>query len=404
VGLWLIKAKMNSNKTILLTIDVEDWFQVENFKPWIPFETWDQRELRVEKNTNKLLNLFDSIELKAPSSKLKVDSQIEKNYELSAMSYELAPKVHNEQSTTNYELAPKVHNEQSAMSYELAPKVHNELSAMPAQLNFLKKTTKCIQPGSYEKSHPKVTFFILGWIAERLPHLVREIHSRGHEVASHGYNHNLCNQQSHADLKQELIDSKKLLEDITGSKVLGFRAPNFSIDDDILKIIEDCGYLYDSSYNSFGLHGRYGQISLNGHSKQGIAHKISENFFELPISNLNLRNTISYQLSAISSGRIDKKRFVLPFGGGAYFRLMPFSLFKRGIKNILKKESAYLFYCHPWEIDSEQPRMDNASYFNKFKHYTNISQTEKKLKKLIKNLSYCQFLTCGEYLKEDRRL
>jgi polysaccharide deacetylase family protein (PEP-CTERM system associated) len=247
---------------------------------------------------------------------------------------------------------------------------------------------------SYEKSHPKVTFFILGWIAERLPHMVREIQSRGHEVASHGYNHNLCNQQSHSNLIRELSESKKLLEDITGSQIMGFRAPSFSINDDILKNAEDFGYLYDSSYNSFGLHSRYGQISLNGHSKKGIAHQISDNFFELPISNLN----ISYKLSAMNSKPCDGNRFVLPWGGGAYFRLLPLPVFTTGLKNILKKENAYLFYLHPWELDSGQPKVANASPLIKFKHYTNIRLTEIKLKKLIKNLGHCKYITCSQYL------
>jgi len=107
------------------------------------------------------------------------------------------------------------------------------------------------------------TFFVLGWLAERLPHLVREIHSRGHEVASHGYYHNLCNEQSHEDLKNDLSNSKSLLEDIIGTQVYGYRAPSFAITNDILKIIEDCGYLYDSSYNSFSMHRRYDQISVS---------------------------------------------------------------------------------------------------------------------------------------------
>jgi polysaccharide deacetylase family protein (PEP-CTERM system associated) len=224
------------------------------------------------------------------------------------------------------------------------------------------------------------TFFVLGWIAVRLPNLVREIHSRGHEVASHGYNHNLCNQQSRAELKKELNESKKLMEDITGSQVSGFRAPNFSIDGDILKIIEDCGYLYDSSYNSFGLHGRYGKISLNGHRQKGIALQISDNFFELPISNLILK------------GR------TLPLGGGGYFRLLPFFVFKMGVNSILKKDDAYLFYAHPWEFDSEQPRVEEASYQLKFRHYKNIKKTSLKLSRLVNEFEHCKFITCYQYL------
>jgi len=129
---------------------------------------------------------------------------------------------------------------------------------------------------------------VLAWIAERLPHLVREIHTRGHEVASHGYYHNLCNQQSPNALKKDLTDSKKLLEDIIGSPVVGYRAPSFSINKDILKIIKDCGYLYDSSYNSFALHSRYGQVDLSMNGKKGVAAKLSDTFYEFPVSNIEL--------------------------------------------------------------------------------------------------------------------
>jgi polysaccharide deacetylase family protein (PEP-CTERM system associated) len=338
--------------TILITIDVEDWFQVENFRPWIPFETWDQYELRVERNVHKLLNLFDSIELIAQSSKLKADNQVETDDERSAMSYE---RKNNGQRTTGYGHTKKV----------------------------------------------QATFFVLGWLAERLPNLIREIQSRGHEVASHGYNHNLCNQQSHADLKRELTESKKLLEDITGSKVFGFRAPNFSIDDDILKLIEDCGYLYDSSYNSFGLHGRYGKISMNGHKKFGIAHKISNNFFELPISNISLRTPMSYLLSAMSLKRNDVNRFVLPWGGGAYFRLIPYRFFKHGVQSILKKDGAYVFYMHPWELDLEQPRVKEVSSYYKFRHYKNIKKTSLKLLRLVNEFRQCKFITCSQYLAPE---
>ena len=144
---------------------------------------------------------------------------------------------------------------------------------------------------SYEESsnkNIKATFFILGWLAERLPHLVREIQDRGHEVASHGFDHNLCNEEPKDRLKQDLLDSKKLLEDIISAPVFGYRAPSFSISDDTLKVIEECGYLYDSSFNSFAMHGRYGKILLNSYTKKGISYQVSNNFFELPISNLTL--------------------------------------------------------------------------------------------------------------------
>ena len=151
-----LKFFMNPPKYILLTIDVEDWFQVENFKPWIPFETWDQRELRVEKNVNRLLNLFDSCEVAGNPERLEPSNKQQTTYNPQLI-------TNNTQHTTNYPQGVK----------------------------------------------PCATFFVLGWIAERLPHLIREIHTRGHEVASHGYNHDLPNLLSPVILKNDLIDSKK---------------------------------------------------------------------------------------------------------------------------------------------------------------------------------------------------
>jgi len=287
---------MNRKKAILLTVDVEDWFQVENFKACIPFFSWDSRELRVEKNTHRLLDLFDSC--------------------------------------------------------------------------------------SSTQNPIKATFFILGWIAERLPGLVKEIHKRDHEIASHGYNHNLCCLQTASDLKKDLTESREILEDIIGAPVSGYRAPSFSINNDTLRLIEDCGYLYDSSYNSFGMNKRYGHIDLSDKLKQGLAVKISNSFYELPISNLKTQN------------------LQLPWGGGGYFRLFPFFVFRLGIKLILNKDKAYMFYMHPWEIDPDQPVVAEASSFFKFRHYFNLSRTDLKLSKLITNFKQYRFITCKHYLSE----
>ncbi len=295
-----------SSTCFLLTVDVEDWFQVENFKDWIPFDSWPSRELRVEGNTHRLLDLLDSIKLNVDAAK------------------------------------------------------------------------NPIIPGHKIKA----TFFILGWIAERLPGLVREIHNRGHEVASHGYDHHLASVQEAKDLKDDLIKSKKLLEDTIGSAVFGYRAPSFSIDDNILKIIEDCGYLYDSSFNSFAMHGRYGKVRLTDNNRLGIAIRVSDAFYELPISNAKICSRI------------------LPLGGGAYFRLLPFPLFKYGIERILEKEKAYLFYMHPWELDPEQPKVDEASIGFKFRHYVNLKNNYSKLTRLLNEFTHSGFMTCRQYLDE----
>jgi polysaccharide deacetylase family protein (PEP-CTERM system associated) len=332
-------------KSILITVDVEDWFQVENFKKHIPFSSWDSRELRVEKNTHRLLDLFDSTAL------------------------------HNQQPTTDNPPRKKM----------------------------------------------RATFFVLGWLAERLPGLVREIQARGHEVASHGYLHNLCNLESKEDLIKDLITSKKLLEDILGSAVVGYRAPSFSVTNDILKMIEDCGYQYDSSYNSFEMHGRYGRLSIEGYPQKGIAYQISQDFHELPISNLKLFRHKNNNSNSVKSTRTsislppttnnkqqtisnNLHRFIFPFGGGGYFRLTPFPIFKQGVKRILNKESAYLFYMHPWEIDPNQPRVKEVPVSFKFRHYTNLAETHKKLQRLILAFNNCRFSTCSEYIKKIQGL
>ena len=337
--------------TILITIDVEDWFQVENLRKWNPPSSWDSLQLRVEHNLHRLLDLFDETD----DRRQKTEGRDKKPGDREQKTENLYTNTINPTNTIN-----------STNSINKSNKAGNK------QLTAVCKLRKKVS----------ATFFVLGWIAERLPYLVREIHARGHEVASHGYNHNLCNQLSSSELQNDLTDSKKLLEDIIGSKVLGFRAPNFSINDDILKIIEDCGHLYDSSYNSFNMHGRYGMISLNGVDKKGIAHRISESFFELPISNLQLKN------------------FVFPFGGGAYFRLYPFSFFSLGVKAMLRENDAYLIYLHPWEIDPDQPRVREASLNFKLRHYSNLSKTYDRLKKLIRAFSQCRFSTCNQYLAD----
>ncbi len=295
---------------ILITVDVEDWFQVENLRPHFPRSAWDTCELRVEANTRKLLDLFEQHEVSA-------------------------------------------------------------------------------------------TFFILGWLAERCPGLVKEIRTRGHEIASHGYNHELCSNMSMSDLREDLYRSKALLEDITGQPIHGYRAPSFSISDKILKLIEQCGYLYDSSYNSFGMHGRYGRIHMPPGRSNGIAVKLSEKFYELPISNLEF--TIRNSQFTIHNSQLIINNFILPWGGGGYFRLLPVSLFKQGVKQILRKTGCYIFYCHPWEFDPDQPRVDGMRPDLRFRHYVNIRKNTAKLKSFMSAFSSCNFVSCSDFLRASKR-
>ncbi len=213
----------------------------------------------------------------------------------------------------------------------------------------------------------------MGWIARRLPGLVREIDARGHEVANHGNSHHLCTNQTSKEVYEDLKTGKKYLEDIIGKKVYGYRAPSFAINNDILEIVKDTGHVYDSSFNSFALHERYGTIDLPE----------SMDFFELPISNLSVSNK------------------VIPLGGGGYFRLLPFPLFKLGMNHVLDKDKTFLFYSHPWEFDPGQPRVEQASNYFKFRHYINLSRTHKKLDSLIKSFATIKFLTCMDYLRQN---
>jgi polysaccharide deacetylase family protein (PEP-CTERM system associated) len=334
----------------LITIDVEDWFQVENLRPWNPFSAWDRRELRVEANVNRLLDLFDSFKLpRLPSSQ---------------------PRSCNALARSHFQSNPADPVNPVKPSFASAPATSLSIHC---------------------------TFFVLGWLAERLPGLVREIAARGHEVASHGSSHRMCRPLTDAELRAELGGSKRLLEDITDAEVEGFRAPNFSVDDRVLALIREAGFRYDSSYTSFALHGRYGRISLNG-DRIGIARQVAEDFFELPVSNLSV-GPCSLKPQALSPAkRTGAAGFVLPWSGGAYFRLMPLRIFKLGIRSILKRDGAYLFYMHPWEVDPGQPRVRQAGPAARFKHYTHLVKTEDKLRKMIERFGDCGFTTCRDYL------
>ena len=263
-----------------LTVDVEDYFHVSAFSECIDRKNWDSYPLRVEKNTRRLLDLFDLHSVKA-------------------------------------------------------------------------------------------TFFVLGWVAERTPGLVREIAARGHEVACHGYSHQLVYNQSPGIFREETIRSKTLLEDIIQAPVTGYRAASYSITERslwALDIIADAGFEYDSSIFPVR-HDRYGIPDASVYPHRMKTPNGSW-LVEFPLSTARIFG------------------FRLPVAGGGYFRLYPYRLTKAGLGRINGRENKpFIFYLHPWEIDQEQPRI-KASLLSRFRHYNNLGRCESRLRKLMTDFSF----------------
>jgi len=275
-----------------LTIDVEDYFQVNAFVRHVQREDWDHYPLRVECNTNRIIEMLDEFAFKA-------------------------------------------------------------------------------------------TFFILGWVAERLPNLVREIHKRGHEIACHGYGHELIYSIGPDSFRRDIRKAKKILEDICGEKVHGYRAPSYSITKQSLwaqDILVEEGFSYDSSIFPV-IHDTYGipDAQRFPHIQQTGAGPL----VEFPLT------TLLFHLGG--------KEIRLPIAGGGYLRLFPAELLRRGIEKINRKEmQPTVLYFHPWEIDPDQPRI-NAGMKSTFRHYINLHRTEKKISYLLERV---RFASMKEVLAE----
>lgn len=209
----------------------------------------------------------------------------------------------------------------------------------------------------------KGTFFVLGWVARRHPDLVSEISSSGHEVASHGWGHIISSELPEARLREDLASSKKILEDITGTSVCGYRAPCFSVSDRLLGILREEGYSYDSSLNPFSIHDRYGHLSVPGPFTGPFTHSSGIVEFPMPMGGI--------------------PGFRLPVSGGGYFRLYPGWLFLRLVRKYMENHGLYIFYMHPWEVDPGQPRTPVTNPGYRFRHYHGLNGTMGKLRKLL---------------------
>ena len=262
------------------TVDVEDYFQVNNLSRVVRRSDWDMQPSRVERNTRKIMDLLSRFEIKA-------------------------------------------------------------------------------------------TFFVLGWIAERLPNIVRDIKKLGHEIASHGYAHQLVYEQTPEAFREDVKKAKKILEDIIQEPVLGYRAPTFSITEVsrwAFGILAEEGFMYDSSiFPARRAKGGFAQA-------QRYPHKISNGrMWEFPIS------------TSMVFGKS------IPFSGGGYFRLFPYWFVKKAICRINSEGKPVIVYVHPWEFDIEQPKI-RSSRVNNFKHYVNISKTEGKLKQLLRDFEFTSII------------
>lgn len=262
-----------------LTIDVEDYFQVESFFGVIDREDWERHDCRVEANVDRILELL-------------------------------------------------------------------------------------------ERAKARGTFFTLGWIAERYPAVVRKIVAAGHELASHGSNHNRADQQTRAEFRADVARAKSVLEDVSGAEVKGFRAPCFSVSRENLWVMDtlaEAGYRYSSSTYPIP-HDNYGIPE----GPRFAFHPLpGQDFLEIPVTSLRLwgRNW--------------------PCGGGGYFRLLPYELSARALDRVSRREGQpCVFYFHPWEIDPGQPRIKAAPWKSRLRHYLNLEKMQGRLARLLQEFRW----------------
>jgi polysaccharide deacetylase family protein (PEP-CTERM system associated) len=233
----------------------------------------------------------------------------------------------------------------------------------------------------FELSNIKATFFVLGWVARRSPELIKEIHRRGHEVASHGMSHKLVFNQTPEEFFTETRDSKTMLEDIIGERVEGYRASTYSITRRSLWALDtlcDLGFVYDSSIFPIK-HDVYG-IPDAPQSPARIRAPNGKTIVEFPMSTSKLMG------------------IRIPVSGGGYFRLLPYAVTRAGLEKLNQAGRPFVFYLHPWEVDPGQPRI-KTSALSTFRHYTNLSRCETRLKTLISQFQFSTMKSVLENLK-----
>jgi len=217
------------------------------------------------------------------------------------------------------------------------------------------------------KHNTKATFFVLGWIAERVPDLIREIELQGHEIASHGYSHALITEMTPKAFEEDLQKALQITKHLVKQNILGFRAPSFSITDKTMwaaDILVKYGIRYDSSIFPIGFHPDYGI-----HDAPLSIHQLNGSLIEVPLS------------CAKFLGR------KIPCSGGGYFRIFPYTLTRFLLKRCNSQGRPVIFYFHPWELDPDQPKV-KLPWLKSFRQYYNLNKSRDRLDKLLNDFEF----------------
>jgi polysaccharide deacetylase family protein (PEP-CTERM system associated) len=225
--------------------------------------------------------------------------------------------------------------------------------------------------GVLDEAETSATFFVLGWIAERHPALVRTIRDRGHEVACHGHDHRMITRLTPAQFLADVRRARVVIEDAAGMAVAGYRAPTFSVVRETLwslKMLAEAGFRYDSSIFPI-THDRYG-IPDAPRFPHRVAFGPSLELVEFPLSTVRLLGAR------------------VPVAGGGYFRLLPYWFTHWAIRHLNQVEGKpAIMYLHPWEIDPDQPRLPVGRLAN-LRHTVNVGSTESKLRRLLRDFRF----------------
>jgi polysaccharide deacetylase family protein (PEP-CTERM system associated) len=229
-----------------------------------------------------------------------------------------------------------------------------------------RNTTRLLE--LFARHKVQATFFVLGWVADRFPDLVREVERAGHEIGTHGYAHRLLTYMTPEEFRADLMRSLEVLARTATQPVLGFRAPSFSLTAETLwavKILQEAGLRYDSSVFPVGFHPDYGMVDA-----ELEPHPLAEGLIELPM------------------GVVEVLGRRVPCSGGGYFRLFPYELTRRLMRRCNAQGRSVMFYLHPWELDPGQPRILGMSWSTRFRHYNNLERTEERLERLLGDFSF----------------